>query len=67
VLQQWIELAGYIASALAFLTFYMQTMIPLRVIAIASNVAFIVYGLGGRLYPILILHALRRRRQGWPG
>ncbi len=56
--QQWIEVAGYIASALVFLTFYMQTMIPLRVVAILSNVAFIVYGFGERLYPVLILHAL---------
>ncbi len=54
----WIELAGYIASALVFLTFYMKTMIPLRIIAIASNVAFMTYGLGGRLYPVFILHAI---------
>ena len=54
----WIELAGYIASALVFLTFYMKTMIPLRVIAILSNVAFMAYGFGGRLYPVFILHAI---------
>jgi CRP/FNR family transcriptional regulator, cyclic AMP receptor protein len=58
VQQQWIEVAGYIASALVFLSFYMQTMIPLRVIAILSNVAFIVYGFGEHLYPVLILHGL---------
>jgi hypothetical protein len=54
----WIELAGYTASALVFLTFYMKTMIPLRVIAILSNVAFMAYGFGGRLYPVFILHAI---------
>jgi CRP/FNR family transcriptional regulator, cyclic AMP receptor protein len=49
---------GYVASLLVFLTFCMRTMIPLRIAAIGSNVAFIAYaGLGG-LYPILILHAL---------
>jgi CRP/FNR family transcriptional regulator, cyclic AMP receptor protein len=53
-----IELSGYLASALVFLTFYMKTMIPLRIIAILSNVAFMTYGLGGRLYPVLILHAI---------
>lgn len=54
----WIELSGYLASALVFLTFYMKTMIPLRLIGILSNVAFMTYGLGGRLYPVLILHAI---------
>jgi CRP/FNR family transcriptional regulator, cyclic AMP receptor protein len=54
----WIELSGYLASALVFLTFYMKTMIPLRLIGIVSNLAFMTYGFGGRLYPVLILHAI---------
>jgi CRP/FNR family transcriptional regulator, cyclic AMP receptor protein len=54
----WIELSGYLASILVFLSFYMKTMIPLRVVGILSNVAFITYGFGGRLYPVLILHAI---------
>ena len=52
------ELFGYIASVLVFTTFYMKTMVPLRLVAIASNVAFIIYALWGRLTPILILHVL---------
>lgn len=47
---------GYLASALVFTTFYMKTMIPLRAVAIASNVAFISYGYLGGMTPILILH-----------
>jgi CRP/FNR family cyclic AMP-dependent transcriptional regulator len=39
----WIDMAGYVASLLVFATFYMKTMIPLRIIAVLSNVAFIVY------------------------
>jgi CRP/FNR family transcriptional regulator, cyclic AMP receptor protein len=54
----WIEAAGYTASALVFLAFYMKTMIPLRIVGIASNLAFIVYGVGAQLYPVLILHAV---------
>lgn len=50
------ELAGYVASALVFATFYMKTMLRLRIIAIVSNVAFITYGLLQGLPPILILH-----------
>jgi CRP-like cAMP-binding protein len=34
----------------------MRTMLPLRALAICSNVAFIIYGYFGHLYPVLILH-----------
>lgn len=54
----WLEVSGYLASLLVFSTFYMKTMIPLRCVAIASNIAFIAYGFFGRLYPVLILHLL---------
>src|SRR5581483_6956359 len=55
----WTEAVGYLASALVFATFCMTSMIPLRVAAIGSNVAFIVYAVAlGPLYPILILHAV---------
>lgn len=53
-----IDLAGYAASALVFLTFSMKTLFPLRVVAIASNVAFLSYGYLAGLTPILILHGL---------
>jgi CRP/FNR family transcriptional regulator, cyclic AMP receptor protein len=54
----WVELAGYVASLLVFGAFYMKTMIPLRVIAILSNVAFMIYAVGDHLSPVLILHAV---------
>jgi len=54
----WVEVTGYVASVLVFCTFYMKTMIPLRVVGILSNVAFMIYAAGGRLYPVLILHAI---------
>ena len=60
----WIVIAGWIAGILVFSAFFMKTMVPLRLVAIASNVAFIVfallglrYGIFGRLYPILVLHS----------
>lgn len=52
------EVAGYIAAVLVFLTFYMKTMIPLRVVGICSNCAFILYGYLGGLYPVLALHII---------
>ena len=51
-----IELVGYLASGLVFATFYMKTMMPLRSVAIASNVAFIGYSYLGGMTPILVLH-----------
>jgi CRP/FNR family transcriptional regulator, cyclic AMP receptor protein len=52
------EFAGYLAAVLVFLTFYMKTMIPLRIVGICSNCAFIAYGYLGGLYPVLILHLI---------
>jgi len=52
------EVAGYVASALVFSAFYMRTMVPLRILAIASNVAFLTYAGPLRLWPIVILHGL---------
>jgi hypothetical protein len=52
----WVQLAGYAASLLVFSTFYMKTMIPLRSVAIASNVAFLTYGYFASLYPVFLLH-----------
>ncbi len=50
------EAAGYVASALVFMTFYMKMMTPLRVIAIMSNIAFVTYASIEGLLPILVLH-----------
>ena len=52
------ESAGYIAAVLVFLTFYMKTMIPLRIVGICSNCAFIAYGYLDGLYPVLVLHII---------
>jgi CRP/FNR family cyclic AMP-dependent transcriptional regulator len=54
----WVETAGYLASFLVLATFCMQTMIPLRVSAILSNIVFILYASYDGLYPILILHSV---------
>ena len=57
MIESWSEIAGYVASALVFVTFSMKTIIPLRVVAILSNIAFVLYGFGAGLVPILILHS----------
>lgn len=53
---RWIDAVGYLASTLVFLTFYMKDMVPLRISALFSNVAFIVYGGTLHLLPIVLLH-----------
>ena len=45
----WLVITGWIAAALVFSTFFMKTMLRLRLVAIAGNVAFMTYGLLGLL------------------
>jgi CRP/FNR family transcriptional regulator, cyclic AMP receptor protein len=52
------EFLGYLGGLLVFSTFYLKTMMRLRLVAIASNVVYISYGLIGHLVPILMLHIL---------
>lgn len=59
------EGAGYLAAVLVFLTFYMKTMIPLRIVGICSNCVFILYGYLGALYPVLVLHIVLLPLNGW--
>ena len=53
-----VEVVGYLASALVLATFCMRDMVPLRCVAIASNLAFIAYGALADLGPVLVLHLL---------
>lgn len=54
----FVDVLGYVAAGIVFLTFCMKTMLALRLIAIASNVAFILYAVAAGLTPILLLHGL---------
>jgi CRP/FNR family transcriptional regulator, cyclic AMP receptor protein len=54
----WIELLGYAASASVLLTFCMSTMVPLRIVAICSNVLFASFGAFAHVYPVLVIHVL---------
>ena len=62
--EMWIVVAGWLAALLVFSSFFMKTIVPLRIVAMVSNVVFIVYallglayGVFGRVYPILVLHS----------
>jgi hypothetical protein len=57
------QILAWVAAVLVFSSFFMQTIVPLRTLAIASNIVFICYALLGVRYgvfdkvlPILVLH-----------
>ncbi len=52
------ELLGYVGGIFSIATYSMKTMIPLRMMAIASNVIFIAYSAIDLVYPVLILHVV---------
>ncbi len=54
----WTDLLGYLASASVLITFCMGTMVPLRIVAICSNVLFASYGAVAHIYPVLVLHVI---------
>ena len=54
----WVDILGYAASASVLATFCMSTMVPLRVIAICSNVLFATFGALVHIYPVLVLHLI---------
>ena len=54
----WLDILGYAAAGTVFATFCMTTMMPLRILAVASNLLFGAYGFLAELPPILILHSI---------
>ncbi|MEN0002279.1 MAG: cyclic nucleotide-binding domain-containing protein [Pseudomonadota bacterium] len=54
----WIELIGWLASALTIATYAMNTMIPLRVLALGSSLLFIFYAATLQLWPLLVMEAI---------
>ncbi len=52
-----VDCLGYLASGLVLGTFCMKMLVPLRVTAICSNIAFILYGYLAGIKPVLLLHA----------
>lgn len=49
---------GYLAASLVLATFCAKSMATLGLLAIASNIGFIAYGLTAGLAPIVVLHAV---------
>ena len=52
------DTVGFLASVLVIAAFSMKDLASLRATALASNVAFLVYGIALGLAPIWLLHAI---------
>jgi|HubBroStandDraft_5_1064220.scaffolds.fasta_scaffold468493_1 CRP/FNR family cyclic AMP-dependent transcriptional regulator len=50
------DLLGYAASCAVLASFLMRTMIPLRLVAILSNILFLSFGYIQNIHPVLFLH-----------
>lgn len=62
--QAW-DAAGYLASGLVIMAFCMKDIVPLRIVALTSNLAFLTYGIGLGLVPVWLLHAVLLPINGW--
>lgn len=56
-MQSHVQAIGFAGALLVFLAFWMKSMVPLRLIAIGSNIAFIAYGVSVGAAPVWMLHA----------
>ena len=52
------EIFGYIAGGLWLLTFYMQEMVPLRLVAILSSIFWLAFSCAEHIYPVILVHAI---------
>jgi hypothetical protein len=57
-LLRWPEFLAFLGNFLVLVAFFRKTMIPLRIISIAANVALIAFGALAPSYAILIGHAI---------
>lgn len=54
----WIEAVGWMASALTIATYAMNTMLPLRIVAIGSSICFLIYAMLLQLWPLLVMELI---------
>ena len=54
----WVDIVGYAAAVAVLGSFCMTTIVPLRILAVVSNLLFGTYGVMAHLYPVFFLHAI---------
>ena len=55
---RWLDLLGFAAALAVLAGFSMNSIRPLRRLALASNVLFVLYGLLAHIYPVFVLHMI---------
>jgi hypothetical protein len=53
-----IDIVGYAAALAVLGSFCMTTIVPLRILAVVSNLLFGAYGMMAHLYPVFVLHSI---------
>ena len=59
------DITGFLASGLVITAFCVRDITALRAVALISNVAFLVYGIGLDLAPVWLLDAILLPLNGW--
>ena len=54
----WIEAIGYAGTGFTILAYGAKRLVPLRIAAILSSVAFLAYGLLAGSYPLVLMEAI---------
>src|SRR5262249_43105 len=54
----YVDIVGYAAALAVLGSFCMSTMVPLRILAIVSNVLFGLYGILAHLYRVFFPHSI---------
>lgn len=54
----YITLLAWLGAALAVTSFFMKTMIPLRIIALMGHICFLIYGLYAGAYYVLLAYGV---------
>ena len=54
----WVDIVGYAAAVAVLGSFCMTTIVPLRILAVVSNLLFGTYGIMAHLYPVFLLHSI---------
>ena len=54
----YVDIVGYAAALAVLGSFCISTIVPLRILAVVSNVLFGLYGVMADLYPVFFLHSI---------
>lgn len=54
----WIEAVGYAGTGFTILAYGAKHLIPLRIMAILSSLAFLTYGLLTQSYPLVLMEVV---------